>query len=51
VPVHVRETYALDRGVTAEDFAVFVDLVPEGPAQVSGYRELGYAHIRRRRPG
>jgi len=45
VPVHVCETYAGWRGVTAEDFPEYVDVAPSGPAQVRAYRDVGYTVI------
>lgn len=45
VPVHVCGTYADMHGVSAEDFPAYVDVAPSGPAQVRGYRELGYQVI------
>ncbi|WP_038019307.1 DsrE family protein [Thermithiobacillus tepidarius DSM 3134] len=50
VPVHVCETYANRRGVAAEDFPDYVNVAAAGPAQIRQYQELGYVHVRVRRP-
>lgn len=46
VPVHVCGTYAEMRGVAPEAFPDYVDVAPSGPAQIRGYRELGYELVR-----
>lgn len=45
VPVHVCETYAGTRGLAAEDFPAYVDVAPEGPAQIRNYEALDYLRI------
>ncbi|MEJ2509259.1 MAG: hypothetical protein P8009_07255 [Gammaproteobacteria bacterium] len=49
IPVHVCETFAGWRGVSAEQFPDYVDVAPEGPAQIHNYEELGYIRVRVRR--
>ncbi|MFZ5557737.1 MAG: hypothetical protein ACOZDY_13635 [Pseudomonadota bacterium] len=46
VPVHICGTYAGMRGVAPEAFPKYVDVAPSGPAQIRGYRELGYVLVR-----
>lgn len=48
IALHVCETYANHRGVTAEDFPAYVDVAAEGPAQIQNYEALGYLRIRLR---
>lgn len=45
VPVHICETFAGWRGVTAEDFPDYVQVAPSGPAHVNAYRDLGYVVV------
>lgn len=48
VTLHVCETYANRRGISAEDFPDYVNVAAEGPAQVQNYEALGYIRIRLR---
>lgn len=45
VPVHVCETYAGWKGVSAEAFPDYVDVTPTGPAQINNYVSLGYIRV------
>ncbi|WP_148202999.1 hypothetical protein [Thiobacillus denitrificans] len=45
IPVHVCETYAGTRGLGAEDFPAYVDVAPEGPAQIRNYEALDYVRL------
>jgi len=45
VPVHVCETFAGWRGLSAEDFPEYVNVAAAGPAQVNDYISLGYELI------
>lgn len=45
IPVHVCETYAGWRGLTADDFPSYVNVAAAGPAQVNDYITLGYELI------
>jgi hypothetical protein len=45
IPVHVCETYAGMRGVTAEDFPAYVDVAPAGPTQIRNYEALDYVRL------
>ena len=45
VPVHVCETFAGWRGLTADDFPDYVNVAAAGPAQVNDYLSLGYRLI------
>lgn len=45
IPVHVCETYAGRRGLAAEDFPTYVDVAPEGPAQIRNYEALDYVRM------
>lgn len=45
VPVHVCETFAGWRGLTADDFPSYVNVAAAGPAQVNDYIALGYELI------
>jgi intracellular sulfur oxidation DsrE/DsrF family protein len=45
VAVHVCETYAGMRGLAAEDFPAYVDVAPEGPAQIRNYEALDYVRL------
>lgn len=49
IQLHVCETYAGWKGVSASEFPDYVDVAPAGPAQINNYRELGYLVIRIRR--
>lgn len=42
VPVHICETHAGWRGITAEDFPDYVNVSAQGPVQIRQYQELGY---------
>lgn len=46
IPVHVCETYAGWRGVSAEAFPAYVNVAPAGPAQVNHYMDLGYVRVK-----
>ncbi len=50
IPVHVCGTYANWRGVAEEAFPDYVNVAPEGPAQVRAYQALGYVVVRVDRP-
>lgn len=45
IPVHVCETHAGRRGLAAEDFPAYVDVAPEGPAQIRNYEALDYVRL------
>lgn len=45
IKVHVCETHASWRGISAEDFPDYVDVSPTGPAQINDYLELDYELI------
>jgi intracellular sulfur oxidation DsrE/DsrF family protein len=45
IPVHVCETYANRRALAAEDFPAYIDVAPEGPAQVRNYEALDYVRL------
>ncbi|MBD3669319.1 MAG: DsrE family protein [Gammaproteobacteria bacterium] len=45
IPVHVCGTYAEWKGVTPEEFADYVDVAAEGPAQIRNYEELGFIRV------
>lgn len=45
IPVHVCETYAGWRGIGAENFPAYVDVAPEGPAQIRNYEALDYVRL------
>jgi len=45
IKVHVCETYASWRGISAEDFPDYIDVSPAGPAQINDYLELDYELI------
>jgi intracellular sulfur oxidation DsrE/DsrF family protein len=51
IPVHVCGTYASWQGITPEDFPAYVDVAPEGPAQINNYKELGYILVKLKKPG
>ena len=46
IPVHVCETYAAWRGVSADAFPAYVNVAPAGPAQVKDYMQLGYVLVK-----
>ena len=45
IQVHVCETYANRRGLATEDFPDYVDVAPEGPAQIRNYEALDYVRV------
>lgn len=45
IQVHVCETYANRRGLATEDFPAYIDVAPEGPAQIRNYEELDYVRL------
>lgn len=45
IAVHVCETYAGRRGLATEDFPAYVDVAPEGPAQIRNYEALDYVRL------
>lgn len=45
VTVHVCETYAATRGLAPEDFPAYIDVAPEGPAQIRNYEALDYVRL------
>jgi len=45
IPVHICETHASWRGVTAEDFPSYINVAAQGPAQIEQYQELGYTLV------
>lgn len=45
IPVHVCETYAGTRGLSAEDFPAYIDVAPFGPAQIRNYEALDYVRL------
>lgn len=45
VPVHICETHASWRDITAEDFPDYVNVSAQGPIQIRQYQELGYILI------
>lgn len=45
VPVHICETHASWRDVTAEDFPDYITVSSTGPAQIRQYQELGYTLV------
>jgi len=45
VPVHVCETFAGWRGLSADDFPEYVNVAAAGPAQVNDYISMGYELI------
>ena len=46
IPVHVCETYAGWRGISAEAFPDYVNVSPTGPVQVKNYMALDYVLIK-----
>lgn len=45
IPLHVCETYANRRALAAEDFPAYIDVAPEGPAQIRNYEALDYVRL------
>lgn len=45
IDVHVCGTYAEWKGIHPEDFPEYVDVAPEGPAQINNYTDLDYILI------
>ena len=45
IQVHVCETYANRRGLATENFPAYVDVAPEGPAQIRNYEALDYVRL------
>ena len=45
IQVHVCETYANRRGLATEDFPAYIDVAPEGPAQIRNYEALDYVRL------
>lgn len=45
IQVHICETYANRRGLATEDFPAYVDVAPEGPAQIRNYEALDYVRL------
>jgi len=45
VPVYICETHASWRDVTAEEFPDYINVAPQGPAQIKQYQELGYTLV------
>lgn len=45
VTVHICETHASWRDVSAEDFPDYISPSPQGPAQIRQYQELGYTLV------
>jgi intracellular sulfur oxidation DsrE/DsrF family protein len=45
VPIHICETHAQWRDVTAEDFPEYVNVAAAGPAQINDYVAVGYILI------
>jgi intracellular sulfur oxidation DsrE/DsrF family protein len=50
VPVHVCETYANYKGVSAEDFPEYVNVSTTGPAQINDYVAVGYLLVKIKKP-
>lgn len=50
VPVHICETFAGWKDVTAEEFPDYVTVSATGPQQVNDYIDLGYTLVKLRRP-
>jgi len=42
IPVHICETHASWRGISAEDFPDYITVSAQGPIQIKQYQELGY---------
>lgn len=49
IAFHVCGTYAERKGLAPEDFPAYIDVAPEGPAQIENYQALGYIKVRVRR--
>ena len=49
-PVHVCGGHAAIRGIDASAFPDYIDVAPSGPAQITDYRNQGYALIILRNP-
>ncbi len=45
VPVHICETHASWRDITAADYPDYVNVAAQGPAQIRDYQELGYVLV------
>lgn len=45
ITVHVCETFAGRRGLATEDFPAYVDVAPDGPAQIRNYEALDYVRL------
>ncbi len=45
IPVHVCETYAGWKGVSAESFPTYIDVAPAGPTQIKNYEALDYIRL------
>jgi len=45
VTVHICETHASWRDITAEDFPDYISPSPQGPVQIKQYQELGYTLV------
>lgn len=45
IPVHICETHASWRDIAPEDYPDYIDVAPQGPAQIQQYEELGYELI------
>jgi len=50
IPLHVCETYAERKGVTAEDFPAYVNVASAGPAQINDYVAVGYLKVVIKKP-
>ncbi|MGD8784153.1 MAG: DsrE family protein [Thioalkalispiraceae bacterium] len=50
IPVHICETHAGWRGVTAEDFPEYVNVAAAGPAQINDYIAVGYLLVKIKNP-
>lgn len=50
VPVHICETFASWKNVTAEEFPDYVNVSATGPQQVNDYIDLGYSLVKLRKP-
>ena len=50
IPLHVCETHAEWRGVTAEDFPEYINVAAAGPAQINDYVSVGYTLVVIRKP-
>ena len=45
VPVHICETHASWRGVTAGDFPEYISPSSQGPTQIKSYQEMAYTLV------